>query len=108
MRILRYFVIMVASLLLVVALPRIFLPKRWQDIRPGQHRASVIAVLGIPDADYFNARQFDGWFNPFFIGASTMTVRYGHNSDVVDAVQIQTQWGFSYRGWARAYRKEIR
>lgn len=107
-RTLRYLVIMVACSLLVVALPRIFLPKRWQEIHPGQHRAGVIAVLGIPDADYFNAKQFDGWFTPFFIGTSTMTVRYGHNKVVVDAVQIRARWGLSYRTWERGYKKEIR
>jgi hypothetical protein len=108
MRILRYLVIMVACLLLVAALPHVFLPKRWQDIDPGQHRATVIAVLGIPDADYFKAKQFDGWFNPFFVGASTVTVQYSGNIDVVKAVQIRTRWGFAYRDWSRGYRSETR
>jgi hypothetical protein len=104
----RYLVLMVASLLLAAELPQLFLPKRWNEIHPGQHRSNVIAVLGVPDADYFDAKSFDGWFNPFFIGASTMTVRYAANSEVVDAVQIRTQWGFSYRHWSRGYMKDLR
>ncbi len=108
MRVVRYLVIVAACLLLAAALPKVFLPKRWQEIHPGQDRRSVIAVLGVPDADYFNAKQFDGWFNPFYLGASTITVRYASRSDVVDAVQIRTQWGLSYRDWSRGYRKELR
>ena len=108
MRVVRYLVAVAAGVLLVAALPQLFLPKRWQEIHPGQHRQNVIAVLGIPDADYFNAKQFDGWFNPFYLGASTMTVRYARESDVVRDVQIHTAWGLGYRDWSRGYREELR
>jgi hypothetical protein len=106
-RIIRSLIIVVASVLLIAALPRLFVPKRWHEIHPGQHRNSVIAVLGLPDADYFNAKSFDGWFNPFFIGAATMTVGYAENSDIVRSVRIRTEWGFAYRNWARGEAKEL-
>ena len=95
------------AIAIIAALPTAFLPKRWHDIHPGQHRPAVIAVLGIPDADYFNAKSFDGWFNPFGVGASTMTVNYAQDSDVVRDVEIKTAWGFAYRTWARGYDREL-
>jgi hypothetical protein len=88
-------------------LPETFLPKRWYDIHPGQHRSAVIAVLGLPDADFSAAKSFDGWFNPFFVGASTLTVHYAENSDVVQRTEIRTAWGFAHRHWDRGYMQEL-
>ncbi len=92
--------------LLLAAAPRLFLPKRWLDINPGQDRAGVHAILGAPDADYFNAKNFDSWFNPFGYGASSFTVIYDDHAKV-QRVKITMDWGFEHRKWARDYKSVL-
>jgi len=97
------------SLVLVVlagaALPTMFLPKRWLDIKPGHDRTAVHLVLGKPDADY-SVKSFDGWHNPFGLGASVLTVDYDEQLSKVVSTRIRTVWGFEYRDWVQEY-KEI-
>jgi hypothetical protein len=92
-------------LLVCAALPTVFLPKRWLDIKPGRERAAVHAVLDKPDAD-FSVKSFDGWHNPFGLGASVLTVDYDEHLSKVVSTRIRTVWGFEYRDWVQEY-KEI-
>ena len=97
-------IILVALLLAV--LPHLFLPKRWLDIHPGQERAKVHLVLGMPDADYFGGKSFDSWFNPFGYGASCLTILYDDQAKV-ERVIIDTDWGFEHRTWAQDYKSVL-
>lgn len=90
-------------LLVCAALPSVFLPKRWLDIKPGQERAAVHVVLGKPDAD-FSVKSFDGWHNPFGLGASVLTVDYDEQLSKVVSTRIRTVWGFEYRDWVQEYK----
>ena len=107
----RKFVALSALVIVLVALilaaaPRLFLPKRWFDIQLGQERAVVHVILGTPDADYFNAKNFDGWFNPFGYGASYLTVFYDSHAKVT-RVKIGTDWGTEYKDWAQSYKSVL-
>lgn len=99
----------IALLLVAVtlSLPNVFLPKRWLDIAPGHDRTAVHAVLGTPDADFMEVKGFDGWHNPFGMGASVLIVRYDRASQKVVAVKITTEWGTEHLEWVSAYKTRL-
>jgi hypothetical protein len=97
--------VVVATILIAVALPTVFVPKRWAEIQSGQTRQRVFAIVGQPDADYFTAKGFDGWHNHFYIGATVLKVTYARDCDIVAKTDIRTYWGFSYQKWAHDYAK---
>jgi hypothetical protein len=88
-------------------LPSIFLPKRWLDIKPGISRQSVHSVLGVPDTNY-SAKGFDGWHNPFTLGASVLTVRYDEPLKIVVSAEIKTEWGFRHKEWVQEYKSQLK
>lgn len=90
-----------------LALPSVFLPKRWLEIAPGQDRNVVHAVLGVPDADFTDAKGFDGWHNPFGVGASVLVVRYDYASKKVVSAKITTEWGTEHLKWVSAYKSQL-
>lgn len=98
------------SILLIIALlstlPTIFLPKRWLDIQEGESMEAVYKVLGTPDIN-FGDKNFAGWHNPFYLGASVLTVRYD-NSQRVSQINIETKWGSEYQKWAQNYKKFLK
>ena len=87
-------------------LPHMAMPKRWLDIQPGQTRVAVHAVLGVPDAPY-DVKNFDGWHNPFGLGASVLIVRYDEGMTRVESKAISTHWGNAHRVWMQAYRSYL-
>ena len=90
---------------IISVLPDIFLPKRWLDIGPGQDRAAVHAVLGVPDIDFTEMKGFDGWHNSFGVGASVLLVRYERTK--VASVSIKTEWGTSHLEWVQEYKSRL-
>lgn len=90
-----------------LALPDVFLPKRWLEIAPGHDRTVVHAVLGVPDADFMDVKGFDGWHNPFGVGASVLIVRYDYASKKVVSAKITTEWGTEHLKWASAYKSQL-
>jgi hypothetical protein len=90
-----------------LALPGVFLPKRWLDIAPGHDRAAVHAVLGIPDIDFTEMKGFDGWHNSFGVGASVLTVRYDEPRKKVISVKIATAWGTEHLEWTSTYKSRL-
>lgn len=87
-------------------MPSLFMPKRWLDIGPGQERSAVHAVLGVPDANY-SEKGFDGWHNPFGIGASILIVRYDESLSRVVSTKVETKWGTGYRDWVQEYKHRL-
>lgn len=85
--------------------PRLFISERWHAIAPGMTLTQVHAILGFPDIP-FPDKQFDGWFNPFGYGASTITVRYTTH-DRVASVNIKHHFGWEYKNWMQAYKQFI-
>lgn len=90
-----------------LALPDVFLPKRWLEIRPGQDRTIVHTVLGVPDIDFTEMKRFDGWHNSFGIGASVIVVRYDDIGTKVSSVKISTDWGRGHLEWVQQYKAQL-
>lgn len=97
----------IGLLVFILFLPSIFIPKRWLEITPGLERETVYKVLGVPDGG-FTAKEFDGWHNPFFFGASVLIVRYDLALSKVTSSEIRTKWGWEYRKWAQDYQEILR
>ncbi len=92
---------------ITLSLPDVFLPKRWLEIAPGQNRTVVHAVLGIPDADFMDVKGFDGWHNPFGVGASVLIVRYDSASKKVVSAKVTTEWGTEHLKWVSDYKSQL-
>lgn len=94
------------TLALLPTLPTIFLPKRWLVVHEGESMETVYKVLGVPDIN-FGDKNFAGWHNPFYLGASVLIVRYD-NSQRVSQVKIETKWGSEYKKWAQDYKQFLK
>lgn len=91
---------------LIIALPTMFLPKRWLDIQTGMAKPNVERVLGIPDCS-MDEKQFSGWHNPFYLGASVLIIHYDEEDKVSD-IKIETDWGWAYQNWESRYRHYLK
>ncbi len=100
------FLVLFIAVLSFTFMPTLFMPKRWLDIRPGQERSAVHAVLGVPDANY-SVKGFDGWHNPFGVGASVLIVRYDESLSRVISTKVETKWGTEYRDWMQEYKQRL-
>ena len=85
-------------------MPYMFMPKRWTDIQKGNERTVVHTILGVPDVDY-SVKGFDGWHNPFYVGAVVLIVHYDMNRSKVVDTEIKITWGTGYLDWAQDYKK---
>ena len=95
------------SIIGMMVLPSVFLPKRWLEIKPGISRSAIHAVLGVPDAHYAD-KAFDGWHNAFGVGASVLTVRYDATLSRAVSSEIKTVWGFAHKDWVQEYKRSLR